>query len=412
MAQLVSLPGEKRAYVVGLAWRHEDAVPKQKAMRALAAEKGRWGVVATTSAGGVQAGFCEPPEGAETSSKVRALAAVVADAHPQPWNGIFDIGHGRFWYIAVRDGQQVIPDGDQVGSREQMEAARDQHRAYGAWDEHDGTLSELSEIAQGTPRQPAMRHYGPASVSTRRLASVVGAAVLVVAGSGFAWRWHLQQVEAERLAELARARAGQVAAPVVFPWATQPMPSDALDACQREWNAQTLADRGWVLATWRCALDAQGVTVDSTWARDGGLADAAPGTVDQTGDKATHSATWPLTWPRLSRQALTAEPARLAALTFAQVNGLTQGNGAFLELVAVPPPAAPPGSNSAPPPAPPWAQATATIDKLEAPPWMRLDSGALDDVIGLRFTDMSYNGTVWKLSGAVYSVTASGSAAD
>ncbi len=233
MAELLSLPGVKGTYAIGLGWRHEDAIPKAKALKAMAEEKGRWGVVYKTSADAIQAGFCDPIEGAKSPRGIKALAAVVADAHPQPWLGTYDLGNGLHWLLAVRDGNEVIPDGDVVGTLEAIHQAREKHLPLGDWKEVAGTLSDLADIARATRKQPALRDLNGQSWV---LWGGVAAGTAAILAAGGAWYWHQLQVEAERQAQLAAARAREAAMRqrqqvVVLPWTLLPAPSAVLSAC-------------------------------------------------------------------------------------------------------------------------------------------------------------------------------------
>ena len=58
-----------------------------------------------------------------------SLAAIVASTHKQPWEGVFKIADNLWWYIAVRNDHSILPEGDIVGTMEQITAARN-HNNY------------------------------------------------------------------------------------------------------------------------------------------------------------------------------------------------------------------------------------------------------------------------------------------
>lgn len=58
------------------------------------------------------------------AEQIYSLAALLADSHKVPWAGAFDLGDGLWWYIAVRDNYGLMPDGDVVGTFEDIQQAR------------------------------------------------------------------------------------------------------------------------------------------------------------------------------------------------------------------------------------------------------------------------------------------------
>lgn len=409
MAEILELPGVKARYVLGMSWRHEDAPPKAKAMRAMAVERGYWGVVYTTSADAVQAGFCIPVKGVSASAKLRPLAAVVGGALPPPWNGLYDLGDGRYWFIAVRDGQQVIPDGDQVGTLDEMEALRNAHRESGVWNEVDGGLQDLVDIVSSTAKQPTIRNYGPAQMpGWLPVAGAIGVATLLI-GGGVTWYLHAKQLEAERIArEQAAALAAQAAKEAadrakhaVLPWSVLPLASEALGACAREWDRQSLAKDGWVISGWECAVQEANIAITASWISNGGLASAAPGVLGPTGRTSSESRDVPQDWSTLSSFAETEDHAKVAAWSVAKRYGI--------DLNLEKPPAAPtPPGKEAPPP-PPWSQISAPFAAV-APPWLAFDGSDIETIPGYRVTSIGYkagpSGPIggWEMRGALYSV--------
>ena len=406
MATVLKLDGVKGDFVVGLSWRHEDAPPKAKTLRELAAEKGRWGVVRETSAGAFQAGFCAPLEGVRSAARLRALAAVVADHKPQPWRGVYEIGEGRYWYIAVRDGQGILPDGDCVGTLAEVEEWHDRDLAYGGWSEVEGTLADLAEIMRGGVRAPALRDLQHRAWVTP---AVAAAGLAVVGGaSGMAWHWHELKVEQQRQAALARERAIAAALSAkrgaqarVLPWTQQPLPSQAFAACESAWSAQPLAVAGWTLAGWTCHVQGlAGVAIQATWARAGGVAADAPGMLSADAQQSTSTASVPVSLAPSSPRALVATVAQRATWTLAERNGLA--------LQLQPPPAprpALPGAKPAKdaPPPDPWT-AQPVLVSSEAPFWNALGEG-FDQVAGLRVSEVSWTAPgPWKATGTLYAL--------
>ncbi|KAF7963340.1 hypothetical protein AWV80_10440 [Cupriavidus sp. UYMU48A] len=390
----------KGTYAIGLGWRHEDTIPKAKALKAMAEEKGRWGVVYKTSADAIQAGFCDPIEGVKTPRGIKVLAAVVADAHPQPWLGTFDLGNGLHWLLAVRDGNEVIPDGDVVGTLEAIQLAREKHLPLGDWNQVAGTLSDLADIARASRNQPSLRELtGQSWVLWGGIAA--GTAVILAAGG--AWYWHQLQVEADRQAQLAAARAREAAMRqrqqvIVLPWTLLPAPSAVLSACERAWNEQSLARSGSAVASWTCSVSAEGTAITVVWKRYGGTASEMPGAMT-TPDSSMEQRSYPKPEMGLPALATADRPAEAAAWDLAQAYSVP------LKLEAAKAPVALPGSESTTQPAPAWQSKTATFVQ-PAPPWLTVDAHALDLVPGLRVTEVTFtmDKNEWLTSGSLYSL--------
>lgn len=400
MAELLSLPGVKGTYAIGLGWRHEDAIPKAKALKAMAEEKGRWGVVYKTSADAIQAGFCDPIEGAKSPRGIKALAAVVADAHPQPWLGTFDLGNGLHWLLAVRDGNEVIPDGDVVGTLEAIQLAREKHLPLGDWNQVAGTLSDLADIARASRNQPTLRELTGHSWVLWGGVAAGTAAFFVAVG---AWYWHQMQVEAERQAQLAAARAREVAMRqrqqvVVLPWTLLPAPSVVLSTCERAWNEQPLARSGSALASWTCSVSAEGTAITVAWKRYGGTVSGMPGAMI-TPDSSMEQHSYPKSDMGLPALATTERPAETAVWDMAQAYNVP------LKLEAAKAAVVLPGSDGGGKPPPAWQAKTASFLQ-PAPPWLTVNAQALDVVPGLRVTEVTFTAdkNEWFTSGSLYSL--------
>jgi hypothetical protein len=328
MATTLSLPGISGLYALGLKWRHEDFVPKAGALRARSLEEGRWGLVRKTSAGAVQAAFCEPIEGIARPQSVKALAGLVADSRPQPWMGIYDLGDGRHWYIAVRDSQEVLPDGDFVGTLSEVMSVRDRHFDEKAdWKEDfDGKIEDLIEVVMSTPQQPHLRDLQsrpwlvPSIAAGAFLAAgVIGAACLLVHQRGEAEK---RRVALARAREVQAALKARLDGTTKFPWMRQPTSSLFLDACRRAWDPQSLSAKGWVLSSWQCAVTSGGLSIEKTWDRGGASAADAPGELSADGQRSLQDDRVPVNFAESSALAAMEQPARRAVWALAQNNGL------------------------------------------------------------------------------------------
>jgi Pilin accessory protein (PilO) len=398
MAETLTLPGVKGAFAVGLAWRHEDTVPKGRVLRELSQEKGRWGVVYRTTAGTVQVGFCAPVDGVRVAGRLRSLAAMVADSRPQPWMGLFRLGEDHYWYIAVRNGQEIIPDGDQVGTHEAVMQVRENHLRLGDWNECEGTLADLAAVVLTTPRRPALRDFR----ARPRLRLAITSGVLMVSGVS---ALYIKQAN-DREATLALQKVAADAARIQQ--LQQPLPSVALAACAHAWHAQALAMSGWVLNTWSFHVDAAGMpSTSASWQRAGGLASDAPGalvTDGQHADRSSLDESGPGTGLALRTGKPVAQAvAERAIWSLAQTWGMT--------LTIEPERAGNPANQTSQGMA--TASAQAAVPWLERavhfttamPPW-KLQGSAFDAVPGLRVTEVSTDtgSGLWQVSGMLYTL--------
>lgn len=407
MAEVLRLPGVKQAYVVGLFWRHEGAVPSAKVLRARSLGYGnaRWGAVLKLENGTTHVGFCEPINGVKWPSRVTPLAAIVAPVHPQPWMGCYQIGDDRYWYIAVRNGQEVVPEGDQVLTREELDRVRERHQAYGEWNLVEGTLQDLAEIARAT----SSRHAGLRDVrSTSRLMLGRGVAAFVVIAVGVgAWRWHVNQVEARRISQHAAQVAAfsrRIAQVADSPWVSQPRPSDLFTACASAWHAQSLATAGWTLASWNCKLQAYELSINTVWSRDGGIAADAPGVLAKDAQHANASRSIPVSFATHLSNIIPEADAKRAAWSLAQAYGLTL----TLETAVMPAPLLSAAGSERAPRSDSWIKAPISFNLVSAP-W--LDFGkSFDAVPGLRVTNIGFDVAAqqWTTSGTLYALRSVG----
>jgi hypothetical protein len=414
MAQVLTFPGVRGAFAVGLSWQHEEHLPKASALRKSARQLGanvRWGVAFKNANGTFQSALCEPIAGVKLS-RVKPLGAIVASAHSQPWTGLYHLGGDQYWYIAVRQAQAIVAGGDQVGTLAELASVRAHHQSLGGWTEIEGTLDDLAGLARQASNVPALRDVQTGSWRTAVLAAT---AIALVAGTAFGgWYLYDQQQEAERQAALARQRAAasarQAAAAAqqrVKPWMREPTPAMFFEACRAAWHDQSLAKPGWPLVSWHCkprlgsVPDRDTIAVETSWSRDGGLAADAPGALSADGQSANDSREISNPFgPPSNVDVLPLTAARKDIWMLAHAHGLS------LRLSDPPPPPAQPDKNAPPPD--PWIAVGANLT-LAAPPWLDL-AVAFERVPGLRITDLGYDARAqqWTANGTLY--TARGAA--
>lgn len=405
MANTLTIPGIKGTFAIGMTWRHEDAIPKAKYLRELSKQGGRWGVVRKTSAGTLQIGLCPPVQGVTSPKKLKALAAIIADAKPNPWMGFYKISEDLYWYIAVRDGQEIIPDGDMVGTIEDLLPIRERHMSYGRWTQVEGSLEDVAEIVRTIPKHPVLRDLQsrPWVVPV----SSVAALTLVLVGGSLGWKKHQQDLELERQAQLQRQRAIQAALqaqknvqPKILPWTQLPEPDAAFSACAKLWSKQPFGQDGWALDSWSCQIDTNAVTTQSMWVRDGGVAKDAPGQLTDA-NHSTSNESVPVYFGQSAPRASQIDVAQRAAWTLAQMYGLKLKMD-LPQAKASLPGAADKQTLSADP----WIMIPVEF-KLEASPYDFGLGQAFDAVPALRVTTVSWAPTDgWTIKGSIYAAHA------
>lgn len=247
----------KRRWLAGMTWSSFEDAPNKEELQEDAQRLGSSWASVRISESAIQAGFCAPIDNAQHPSKLFSLAAMLADSREQPWLGIFKIEDGVWWYIAVRDGHAILPDGDVIGGEAEIHAARDRHSGYTDWKYIEGDLALLEELIDDIEAKPtpvrSLASGGLPSVSL-----IVAAVLLLSAVSGGYWWWsHKQQLlENERQVAMARMRAemmaGKVAVPVSSPLLTTPPPNEWLAACSNAVMDLPMSHDGWSLQDVSC----------------------------------------------------------------------------------------------------------------------------------------------------------------
>ncbi|MGK9453014.1 type 4b pilus protein PilO2 [Acidithiobacillus caldus] len=284
MPVLLKTPGDKRVFAAGLYWRHEDRKPSRKDLLAGSRGTDFWVVQRRTKSRSLQSGFTRPLLGSDFllgapkrlaqdkpyKGRVYSLAAAVADVIQEPWLGIFDLGNGLYWYIAVRDSYEILPDGDAVGDWDAVDALRRQHAAYGEPSTfRDGGLQEIGDILRQGPKvQPLVDIRKNPVVSVAIWSGVVTTAVV---GGAVAWHIHERKLEQEKIAAqerriaIERAIEARRAASKVLPWAAQPLPSNFIRACESVLKTVSPSDLGWLLKSTQCGIINDRLVLQNTW---------------------------------------------------------------------------------------------------------------------------------------------------
>lgn len=278
----------KRKWLAGLAWSSYEAAPTLSEIKEDAERlKSSWYCVRTNESV-IQGGFCRAIEGVKRPGGLYSLAAKLADSHEQPWIGVFRLDQDLWWYIAIRDGHAILPDGDLIGTAEEIEQVRQNHAGYADWKYIEGDRNFLEELVKGIDAKPrAIKSLNRGKVP---VGPILALSVLVVAlcGGGYYW-WTNQQKAKEqvRLAQMKLARekmnaSNPAGSAPVSPLLTMPTTRNWLKSCAEQLLPMPLFYMGWELGKVVCAGDA--LNVD--WTRGAGatVAHKPDGVVSSDGE--------------------------------------------------------------------------------------------------------------------------------
>lgn len=200
MSAILSIVGKQ--WLAGMTWRSYENIPDKQDLRNDAEQLGHSWATVRIGEEAIQAGFCAPIDGMKRPKKLFSLAAMLADSREQPWLGIFKIREGLWWYIAVRDGHAVLPDGDVIGGEEEIRKARDNHAGYGDWKYFEGDIDALTTLIKGIEGKPTPVKSLVTS-NWPRMPTVAAVTIVSLAGGYLWWDAHQQ----ETIAQAARAKA-------------------------------------------------------------------------------------------------------------------------------------------------------------------------------------------------------------
>ena len=404
MAQIITIG--KRRWLAGMHWTSYEAVPDKMelqvdAQRLAQADEGvipTW-IALRTGEAAIQAGFSDTVIGVKHPKNIASLAAMLADSEKQPWQGTFQLAEDLWWYIAVRDDHAILPDGDVVGSKADIDAAKLRHAHFIDWHVVEGDLAALTVLLQSVKHKPtAVRSTYD---SHRPVVGILVAGAVLLGLALAAWQWQEHQAETERLRiqllqklHLQQQQAAPQAPTVEQLLAAVPTPSHWLAACRDAVYPLPLSKAGWQLDNVSC----NGTSAIVHWRRsDGATVAARPEGTLLPDDNAVDQST-PLEFSGdIGRDQVGALPAARQALkAWAQARGLS------LRLEQPAPPAAMPGSNQNPVPVVVPNHLAFGMDM--ASPFAFGDE--FDALPGLRLTSIkSLPGGRWNVKGVIYGRT-------
>jgi hypothetical protein len=135
-----------KSYYAGLSWQTLSATDNIKERLKEFGSSGYYCI--RNIAGLINLGYSDELDSDIKYKKLLSLASSLADAKKEPWMGVFNIGDGLYWYIAVRDNQAVIPDADIIGTKEEIDKVFEEHVSIGDWESiiENGNLGDIKEL--------------------------------------------------------------------------------------------------------------------------------------------------------------------------------------------------------------------------------------------------------------------------
>jgi Pilin accessory protein (PilO) len=256
MAHIQTVHG--RRWLLGLSWRSFEDAPTLDDLKFDAEQlETDWYVVRLRDAA-IQAGFCQPVNGLSQPKQLYSLAALLADAREQPWIGTFQLNDDVWWYIAVRDGHAILPDGDVVGSYEDIMRARDNHSGFTDWNYLEGDVSALAELIGSLKKKPVKVKSFTKTGLSLGVKVILCLTLLLGLGGLYQWRHHVQMQEAhDRRIAMEKMRQALVKNDTTitqpqFDFLHKAIPSAWLKACEEVFVHTPISHFGWKLNGFSC----------------------------------------------------------------------------------------------------------------------------------------------------------------
>lgn len=259
MAIIRSIEGQE--WVMGMQWLTYDEVMSRGNLRAESADLSSPWYALRVNESVFQCGYCPAIDGIARPKKLASLAAMLADVRQQPWLGIFDLGEGLWWYIAIRDHYAVQLGGDVVGTADEIEAAARAHQGFGGWKREEGDFQKLTDlvneaIAKRTKRT-RVHSFAVSRIDPVPVAMTVGAVAVAAAVGLLAYHFHAQRVLEEKRQQFLGAEARKAASERV-PDAHAilmhtPAPSQWIQACGNSIKTVGYSQNGWLISETSCS---------------------------------------------------------------------------------------------------------------------------------------------------------------
>lgn len=389
-----------KPYYLGMEWYAYPEAPTRAEIQDKADLKGAQSYALREGESALQVGFCGTSLD-ELPRNITSLAAYLADSALQPWLGTFEIAPGRYWYIAVRDHNAVLPDGDVVGDADAVRVAQDAHSGFADWRYLSGDLDELAKMVAAVKTKAKgarLRSVHTTPGERRRQIIAVGAAS-VIASAAAAGIWYVNDINEQEALQHLRAqqenlRRGKIdaaKAAFVSPYYVTPTPSKLLIACRQVFATTPISDQGWTADRITCTP--AGATIE--WVRgDGASVRHMPaGVTTDDGNQGSQKIAFSLTPDAKGAEQLAPlGEVKLALLAWAQEGGFT------FKSTPVQPPKIPEGINAQD--LPPVLPALSFVIGSKISPLDMIED--FESYPGLRLTSLQEGPTGWTISGVLY----------
>lgn len=255
----------KIRWLLGMHWDAFDTAPSIGEIKREAQSMGANMYALRISDLAVQAGYFSDMGEASTKrgSRLYSLAARLAGAVAEPWFGVFDLGDNQYWYIAVRDGYSILPDGDVVGSLDDVESARQNHAGFNDWKKVEGGIETLESLLEEFTKQELangikkiklvpVEYFGQKTIAYAKWGGIAAGACVVVGGILF---WQYEEHRKQEQIALAQERVRLVTQEqtrALAPLAS-PLPNVWLSACKEVLFTTPIVQFAWQLSSVNCS---------------------------------------------------------------------------------------------------------------------------------------------------------------
>lgn len=390
-----------KPYYLGMEWYAYSEAPTRAEIQDKADLKAAQSYALREGDSALQVGFCSTSLD-ELPRNITSLAAYLADSALQPWLGTFEIAPGRWWYIAVRDHNAVLPDGDVLGDEDTVRIAQDAHSGFADWRYLSGDINELARmvtsVANAKGKGARLRSVRTTPGERRRQIVAVGAAsVIVSASAGGIWYvndLHEQEAKQQLRAQQENLRRGKIdaaKAALVSPFYVTPSPSKLLIACRQVFASTPISDQGWTSDRITCTP--AGATIE--WIRGEGASvrHMPAGVSTEDGNQGSQHVAFSLTPDAKGVEQLAPlADVKLALLAWAQEGGFS------FKSTPVPPPKIPDGINAQD--LPPALPALSFVIGAKVSPLDMIED--FESYPGLRLTSLQEGPTGWTIAGVLY----------
>jgi hypothetical protein len=242
MMKIINIAG--KSYYAGLSWQTLSASDNVKEK---IKELGNGYYCVRNLSGMINIGYSEDLDG--KYKKLYSLASNVANAKKEPWLGVFHIEDDLYWLIAVRDNQAIIPDGDVIGTKEEIDKVFQETISIGEWDSiiENGEIEDLEAL---------LTQGGSYVLSTSKKYNILlFIAIGVLAAVFILYFYHKRQIQQIKPKVFIPKVFAKKAAVKIQGYKTLPKPALILYKCKEELNSLPSSYYGWKASSLSCTAN-------------------------------------------------------------------------------------------------------------------------------------------------------------